>query len=229
MKIDKQTKSPLAESYRQIWEAIADDLREDILDGSYKPGDRLKEAELAAKYGVSKTPVREALRYLERIGFVEIIPHTMVRVKKLRKKEVENLYSIETALEALAVREAIPNLTKSQLKFLERYASLIEKSYRERNFRAYEEANIAFHSSFWRASENENLFELIDNIRSRLQRYRTATRRYPDKFKGLASDHRKIVAAAKARDIETAEKIVRSHFEENARIILGLLKNGKEL
>jgi len=67
--------------YEQMWKTIAEDIKEDIINGHYKSQDRLKEAELAAKYSASKTPVREALRYLESIGFVEIFPHITARLK----------------------------------------------------------------------------------------------------------------------------------------------------
>jgi len=71
-----------------IWKAIAEDIEEDIISGHYKPLEREKGGDLAAKYSVSKTLIREAIRYLEGIGFVEMIPHTMIRVTKMNKKDV---------------------------------------------------------------------------------------------------------------------------------------------
>jgi len=85
--------------YKPIWETIADKLKEDIMNGIYLPGERLRENELAEKYASSKTPVKEALRYLEGIGFVEIVPYTMTLVKKMNREEVSDLYSIESVLE----------------------------------------------------------------------------------------------------------------------------------
>ena len=78
-------------SFKKLSKAIAEDIKEDIISGHYKSGERLKEADLAEKYSVSKTPIREAIRYLEGVGFIEMIPHTMIRVTKMDKKEVQNL------------------------------------------------------------------------------------------------------------------------------------------
>lgn len=214
-------------SYSQIWQAIAADIKENILNGRYKPEERLKESELAAKYQVSKTPVREALRYLENMGFVEIVPHTMACVKRMSQKEVENLYSIQSVLEGLAVRKAITYLQEEHIQSLKRFAGLLEKHYKNRNLSEYEKANIQFHALFWKVADNENLYQLTDNIRSRLQRFRTATRRYPEEFEELVADHQRIIDVAIQKDAEEAERLVRRHLERNGEIIIGLLKKEK--
>ena len=214
-------------SYSQIWEAIAADIKEEILNGRLKPDERLKESVLATKYRVSKTPVREALRYLESTGFVEIVPHTMACVKRMSQKEVENLYSIQSVLEGLSVRKSIPHLQEDHIQSLRRFSGLLEKHYQSRNLSEYEKANIQFHALFWKAADNENLYELTDNIRSRLQRFRTATRRYPEEFKELVADHQKIIGVAMKKDAEAAERLVRRHIERNGEIIIGLLKREK--
>ena len=110
----------------------------------------MKEAALAEKYSVSKTPVREALRFLERIGFVEIVPHTMACVKSINKKEIENLYNIQSVLEGLAVRQAIPNLQKDDHQEMEKYLGLLQKSHQEENYPEYEKANIEFQTLIWK-------------------------------------------------------------------------------
>jgi DNA-binding GntR family transcriptional regulator len=220
-------KGPPVKSYSQIWQAIAADIKENILNGRYKPEERLKESELAAKYQVSKTPVREALRYLENMGFVEIVPHTMACVKRMSQKEVENLYSIQSVLEGLAVRKAITYLQEEHIQSLKRFAALLEKHYKNRNLSEYEKANIQFHALFWKVADNENLYQLTDNIRSRLQRFRTATRRYPEEFEELVADHQRIIDVAIKKDAEEAERLVRRHLERNGEIIIGLLKKEK--
>lgn len=217
------------QAYKQIWQTVAEDIKENIINIVFEPEQRLKETELAEKYGVSKTPIREALRYLAAIGFVEIFPNRMARVRKVKRKEVEDLYDIESVLEGLAVREAVPNLESDHIKSMGKYADLLERSYRERDFYGYEKANISFHTIFWKASDNESLIELIENIRARLQRFRTATRRFPERFRDLVRDHRKITEAAVKRDAEGAERLVRQHFEKNGEIILSLLENEEKL
>ena len=211
-------------AYQQIWQTVAEDIKENIINNVFKPEERLKETELAEKYGVSKTPIREALRYLAGIGFVEIFPNRMARVRKVERKEVEDLYDIESVLEGLAAREAVPNLTKGHYEKMERYVDLLEKYSAENNSREYEKANINFHSIFWEASQNQRLFHLIRNIREQLQRFRFVTRRYPEKFAGLVGDHRKILDVLIKKDAEASERLVRSHFEKSGEIIVALLE-----
>ncbi len=215
--------------YKQIWEAIAEEIKEGVLSGSYKPEERLKEAELAEKYSVSKTPVREALRYLESIGFVEIVPHTMARVKKMNKKEVEDLYTIQSVLEGLAAREALNHLKDSDHKKMETCIDLLEKYSREKNSYEYEKANIKFHGIFWKACNNSKLTELINNIYEQLLKFRSVTRRYPERFKDLVADHRKIFEAAVQRDAEKVDHLFRRHVEKQKKYIVDILEKENHL
>ena len=212
--------------YKPIWETIADRLKEDIMNGVYLPGERLRENELAEKYASSKTPVKEALRYLEGIGFVEIVPYTMTLVKRMNREEVSDLYSIESVLEGLAARRAAVNLSKGQVSRMERHMELLEKNFRENNHARHEKANIDFHSVLWEASGSAKLQELINSIRQQLQRFRTVTRRYPERFADLVGDHRKILETLVQGDPGEAERVVRRHFETSGEIIMRLLETG---
>ena len=210
-------------AYEQMWETVAEDIKEDIINGHYKSQERLKEAELAAKYSVSKTPVREALRYLESIGFVEIIPHTMARVKAIDKKEAGNLFTIQSVLEGLAVCQAIPNLKKGDYEKMRKCISLKEEYSRKDAPSKHEQANINFHAIIWRAANNKNLIELTNNIYEQCQRYRVISRRYPEGFENGAADHREILDAIIQKDIEKAERLMRSHLENYWKHISDLL------
>ena len=210
-------------AYEQMWETVAEDIKEDIINGHYKSQERLKEAELAAKYSVSKTPVREALRYLESIGFVEIIPHTMARVKPIDKQEAGNLYSIQSVLEALAVRQAIPNLKKGDYEKMEKCITLEQGYSNQDRPSKHEQANMDFHEFIWRASNNKNLIELTNNIYEQCQRYRVISRCYPGIFKNRVPDHREILDAIIAKDIEKAEGAMRRHIEDYGKTVLALL------
>ncbi|MBW1736909.1 MAG: GntR family transcriptional regulator [Deltaproteobacteria bacterium] len=210
--------------YKQIWKAIAEGIKEDIISGYYRPGDRLVEAELAAKYDSSKTPVKEALRYLNGIGFVEVVPYKGAIVTKMDKNDVISLYKIQSVLEALAAREALPNLGKADYDKMETYAGLLENYYREGKKDKYEKANLMFHSVVWGGLDNRNLIDLIITIREKLQRYRPITRRYPEKFKELVAEHRKMIHVLKEKDVNRAEKMVRRHYEKNAEIIVSILE-----
>jgi DNA-binding GntR family transcriptional regulator len=215
--------------YKQIWEAIAEEIKEGVISGRYKPEERLKEAELAEKYSVSKTPVREALRYLEGIGFVEIVPHTMARVKKMNKKEVEDLYTIQSVLEGLAAREALNHLKDGDHKKMETCLDLLEKYSREKNSYEYEKANIKFHGIFWKACNNSKLTELINNIYEQLLKFRSVTRRYPERFKNLVADHRKIFEAVVQCDAGKVDHLFQRHVEKQKKYIVDILEKENHL
>ncbi len=211
--------------YKQIWEAIADGIKEDIFNGYYKLGEPLKEIVLAKKYESSKTPVKEALRYLEGIGFVEIISYKGARVKNMNKGEVLSLYNILGALEGLAARGATPNLNKKHYEKLDKYAGLLETYFQENEPAKYEKTNLVFHSIIFEDLDDTKLTELFNQIREQLQRYRPVTRRYMDRFQEVVSDHRKLIEAFVQEDAEKAEGVIRRHYERSGEIIVGLLES----
>ena len=209
---------------RQVWKAIAEDIKEDIISGRYKPLERVKEGDLAAKYSVSKTPIREAIRYLEGIGFVEMVPHTMIRVTKMNKKDVQNLYRIWSVLEGLAARESLWNLTKTDFQDMERYATLTERHFRNNNYHQYTKANNGFHSVIWRASDNQQLTEQLQNTYEKIQRFHSVPLRFPHRFKDLVPDHRKILKAILKKDEEKTEMLARRHVQKQEQYTVELLE-----
>ena len=215
--------------HKQIWETIADDIQEGILSGDYKPWERLVEADLAAKYSVSHTPVREALRYLSNLGFVEIVPRTMVRVKGLDKKEIEDLGAIQCVLEELAVLNAVPNLRERHFKEMEKSIARIEKHYNRKEYLEYEEANVRFHETIWKASDNNELIIMLENIYNRIHRFRAVTRRYPAKSKDLIDVHKEILKAAVQMDSKKAATLTRSHLEEFFQDVISFLEKDESL
>ncbi len=169
------------------------------------------------------------MRFLEGIGFVEIVPYKMTLVKRLNKEEVSDLYGIESVLEGLAARKATLHLTKNRITRMERCIAQLEKNFQEGNHSRHEKANIDFHSVIWEASESQRLQNLINSIRQQLQRFRSVTRRYPEKFADLVMDHRSILEALVQGDAGEAEKVVRRHFERSGETIVSLLEAEKSI
>jgi DNA-binding GntR family transcriptional regulator len=209
---------------KQVWKAIAEDIKEDIISGRYKPLERVKEGDLAAKYSVSKTPIREAIRYLEGIGFVEMVPHTMIRVTKMNKKDVQNLYRIWSVLEGLAARESLWNLTDRDFQDMERYASLTERYFHDNNYPQYTKANNSFHALIWRASDNQQLVEQLQNTYEKIQRFHSVPLRFPHRFKDLVPDHRNILEALSQKDEEKTEMLARRHVQKQEQYTVELLE-----
>jgi DNA-binding GntR family transcriptional regulator len=208
---------------KQVWKAIAEDIKEDIISGHYKPLERVKEGDLAAKYSVSKTPIREAIRYLEGIGYIEMIPHTMIRVRKMNKKDVQNIYRILSVLEGLAAREALWKLTNRDFEVMEKYATIMEGYSQDNNYYQYSKANNSFHAVIWQASDNQQLIDQLQNTFEKIQRFHSVPRRFPDRFKDLAPDHRKILKAISRKDEEKTEMLARRHVQKHEEYIVELL------
>ncbi|MCC6196090.1 MAG: GntR family transcriptional regulator [Burkholderiales bacterium] len=211
---------------KQVWEAVAEDIKESIIGGRHPPLSRLKEADLAATYAVSKTPIREALRHLERMGFVEVIPHTMVIVRKVDATEARNLFAIQSVLEGLAARQAVPNLHDEHFRVLRTYATLVDRHRDDGNVSESEKANYDFHSVLWNASGNEELLELLQKTHERIQRYRCVTRRDPGRFDDIDPGHAEILDALAGRDQDRSEQILRRHIESYGQAIVELMEGG---
>ena len=209
---------------KQIWHYIVDDLKEGIIAGRYKPGQRLREADLALKYSVSKTPVREALRYLASIGFVELVPNVGARVKNINVAEVKELFQIQIVLERLAVEEAITNLGKADYDRLEEYISQMKDCLQRKDYRGYEKANMDFHALIWERSGNKNLFKMLQNVYERLHKTRAVMRWQPEVSWAKVSEHRAILDALVKKDHDKAKELLSSHIEGFRKAIVAALK-----
>lgn len=208
---------------KHFWRTIAQNIKEDIINGVYEPLERIKESDLAKKYDVSKTPIREALRYLEGIGFLEIIPHTMVRVTEMNKKEVHDLYRIQCVLEGLGIEEALPNLDQKDYEEMDLCATLMEKYVQKEDYSNYSKSNHHFHFIIWKASNNQRLFEILVNTHERIERFHVVPRKFPERFKTLVKDHRKIIKALMNKDSEKARSLIMDHVQKQEKLITELI------
>ncbi len=200
--------------YRQVWQEIADSIIEDILNGHYQPEERLKETQLAEKYDTSNTPVREALRYLERVGFVTIRPRIGAIVKGISEKEIRDLVAVQCVLEEFAVTESVNNLRKNDIEKLKQCVEKIEKYFNKRNYAAYEKANVDFHSTIWRASKNKELIELLNSIYMKSQRISVFSRKSPNWNRDVIGLHWNILNAVIDRDGKKTGELIRNGLEK---------------
>jgi DNA-binding GntR family transcriptional regulator len=198
--------------FNQIWESIAQVLKESIVKGELKPGQRLKIEEVTVRYGVSNTPVREAFRYLATQGFVENIPRKKVIVKEYTLKEIEDIYAIHTVLEGLAAKQAAQRYSDKELKKLGEVYRRMEKYFQDTNLAKYIQADKEFHGSFIGSSENLLLLPMAENLSSLIERFRFMTLRFPKRVRESLNEHKRILTAFRNREPETAEKEVKNHL-----------------
>lgn len=198
--------------FNQIWESIAQDLKESIVKGKLKPGQRLKIEEISTQYGASNTPVREAFHYLASQGFVENIPRKKVIVKEITLKNIEDIYAIHTVLEGFAAKLAAQYYKEKDLKKLEDVYSRMEQCFQDGDLAKYIKVDKEFHGSFIHCSENLVLVPMAENLSSRIERFRFMTLRFPERAKESLNEHKRILSAFRNREPETAEKEVKNHM-----------------
>ena len=201
--------------HKQLWQAVADQLRDEILDGRLSAGSRLVETELAERFGVSRGPVRDALAELARAGLAVDLPRRGTFVPSLTEKDLAEVYVIRRAIEEAAVRLAIEQGTDQDITAM--YATLeqTERAYRADDLAAAWEADMAFHRCFCRMSGNGRLLMLFDELSSQtvlLMRTALATHASLG-WTPPVEVHRQIADAIRAREPRAASAAVGAHFQ----------------
>ncbi|MBC7323406.1 MAG: GntR family transcriptional regulator [Acetomicrobium sp.] len=192
---------------------VYDELLHKILMRQLKPGERLAEVNLAVTLGVSRTPVREALRRLASQGLLEIIPNVGARLVSPSQKDVEDTFKVRSVLETTAIRFALQNMDETNLEELEEVIAQEEKAIRRGEFEEYLAVNEDFHRIIAHLSGNEVLESFIKNCIARISIY-TAIIDSPihEILESSLSEHKKILEAIRERDVSKAEKNMEEHM-----------------
>lgn len=211
---------------KPLRERIADRIRSDIVKGVFGSGERLIEPKLAEIYGISRTPIREALRQLEGEGFIEIVPRKGAVVKELTISDIDNLYAIKANLEGLAARQAVENITNKDIDKLvsvnEKFISLFKGG--DGVIEEYLKYNISFHNYFIKMSNNAKLIEILEGLNKNFQRFRTVLVSKVDRVEEAYAEHNKIIEAFRKRNAEYVEKAVRYHIESGWNYLRSKIK-----
>lgn len=212
------------DSYKPLRELVLEAIREAIINGTLKPRERLMEIQLAEELGVSRTPVREALRKLELEGFIVMVPRKGAYVADLSFKDIADVFEIRAALEALAAGLAAERITDEELEEMERL--LVEKAeaIAANDMEKLVAVDTRFHDTLYRASRNERLYNIISNLREQIQRFRTTSLAYPGRMKQSLEEHRGIVEALQARDVQLARNLAQEHIENAENSMLEAIK-----
>lgn len=213
--------SPIAlENYRPLREIVFETLREAIITGVLKPGERLMEVQLAEEMGVSRTPVREAIRKLELENFVVMVPRKGAYVADISTKDIVDVYEIRAALESLAAGLAAERITDEELEELQR---ILVQNAESQSLEDLIAVDTKFHDVLYRASRNERLVQIISNLREQIQRFRSTTLASPGRIKNTLEEHKKIVDAVSERNILLAQQLAQEHIDNAENSMLDLL------
>lgn len=187
-------------------------LRKQILTGVYKPGDSLIELRLSEELGVSRTPIREALRQLELEGLVQAIPNKGAVVKGVTNQDVEDIFTIRTRIEGLAARWAAEKITDEEIKELKEALEFEEFYTAKNDVEHLMTFDSKFHDIIFRASKSSPLMHMLSTFHHYIQSARNKSFDTPGRPPKALEEHRAIFEAISNRDADTAEELTIRHI-----------------
>jgi len=212
-------KKPL-EKHLTLREKILENIRDAIISGSLKAGSRVSEPELAERYGISRTPIREAFRQLESEGYLTVIPRRGAIVSEFSPKDIEEFYAIKSVMEGYAARRACENLSAKDLDRLQTINNKLAGLARIGNIKLFFKVHSDFHELFIQAADNEKLHELIAGLVTKFQRLRFASLSLPGRMEVSVQEHEKIIEAFRKKDPDLAETLVRKNAEYGGQVLI---------
>ena len=203
-------------AYLPLRDVVFNTLREAILKGELRPGERLMEIQLANKLGVSRTPIREAIHMLEQEGLVVTMPRKGAEVAKMTLKDMEDVLEIRAALDELASHVACQRITEEQLSRLKDRKQDFEHSLRSGDVKLIAEADVRFHDVIYEATGNPKLINLLSNLREQIYRYRVEYLKNTDNYPVLIKEHEAVYQSLADRNEEQATLAIREHVANQA-------------
>ena len=212
----------MVNEYRTLQEIVFDTIKNKIIKGEFKPGQRLVASDLAKEMDVSRMPIRESLAKLESIGLVELIPHKGAIVNELSAKDYVEIFHIRSALEGLAARLACPNLTEEDIEIMRAANDKVRKMM-DKDDVEFQRVNRVFHSTIWKRTKSSRLQELLSNLYSEAAQYRHMVVIRPGRMKKVFEEHEAFLDALIKRDAYMAEKMVKEHYESTLTWLIKIL------
>lgn len=208
------------DNYKPLREIVFETLREAIIQGRLEPGERLMEIQLAEEMGVSRTPVREAIRKLELEGFVVMVPRKGAYVAGVSVKDIVDVFEVRAALEALAAGLAAERATDEEIEEMERAVLQIYEVSSGNNLNTLVERDTNFHELIYKASRNQRLVQIVIHLKEQIQRFRTTSLALPGRGRHAVEEHKNIVEAISSRNVELAGNLAREHIETAEQLFL---------
>ena len=213
------------DEYLPLRDVVFKTLRQAILKGELEPGERLMEIQLADRLGVSRTPIREAIRKLELEGLVLMIPRKGAEVAKISEKSLRDVLEVRRSLEELAAELACQRMDAEALKDLEDAQKAFIQAVESGETMTMAEADEHFHDVIYMGTGNTRLVQILNNLREQMYRYRLEYIKDADKRQILMVEHEHILKALTLRHIQEAKMAVREHIDNQE---ITILKNLKE-
>lgn len=211
-------------AYLPLRDVVFNTLREAILKGELKPGERLMELQLASKLGVSRTPIREAIRMLEQEGLAVTIPRKGAEVAKMTEKDMEDVLQVRDALDELAASIACEQITAEELEELKRTMREFEESTKTGDVKRIAEVDVKFHDIIYKATRNPKLENILNNLREQMYRYRVEYLKDEKNFPVLIKEHSEIVDGLAKKNKEKVITAMHKHVENQANAVKEVIR-----
>ena len=195
--------------YLPLRDVVFNTLRQAILKGELAPGERLMEIQLAERLGVSRTPIREAIRKLELEGLVLMIPRKGAEVAKISEKSLRDVLEVRRSLEELAIELACQRMTEEEVDAQEEFKAAVACG----DAMKIAETDETYHDVIYKGTGNDRLVQILNNLREQMYRYRLEYIKDEDKRQILLLEHDKILKAVKLRRVEEAKEAMREHID----------------
>ena len=215
------------DQYLPLRDVVFNTLRQAILRGELKPGERLREVQLADKLGVSRTPIREAIRKLELEGLVVMVPRRGAEVAEITEKSLRDVLEVRGALEELAVELACDRILDEDIQKLHDAAKEFEDVSKSDDVTALAEADVRFHDIIYFATRNQRLIQLLYNLREQMYRYRVEYLKRTEVYPTLFAEHEHIIECLAKRDKDAAKQAVNTHVDNQAKKVADTIRTKK--
>ena len=216
------------DEYLPLREVVFKTLRNAIVHGEFEPGERLMEVTLAKRLGVSRTPVREAMRMLELEGLVVMIPRRGAEVARITAKDLSDALEIRMALEDLAAGLACKRIDDEGRARLRQVCDDFKRAVNSKVIPEIVDADVAFHNAIMDVTNNQRLINMAQSLREQVYRYRVEYVKdfsYHDK---LVAEHEALMNAILDGDVDKAKEITRKHIYDQEQIVIANVTKNRE-
>ena len=214
--------------YLPLRDVVFNTLRQAILKGELKPGERLMEIQLANKLGVSRTPIREAIRKLELEGLVLMIPRKGAEVAEITEKNMLDVLEVRKALEELAAQLACERITEEGLAELKAAAKEFEQVLKTNDVTKIAEADVKFHDVLYLSTDNQRLVTLLNNLREQMYRFRVEYLKKEEYHPLLLEEHKKIIEAIESHDQAEVNNIIDLHIDNQMETVTDIIRENEK-
>lgn len=212
------------DAYLPLRDVVFNTLREAILRGDLVAGERLMELQLAAKLGVSRTPIREAIRMLEQEGLAITIPRKGAIVAGMTEKDMQDVLEIREALEELSVQVACDKITDEEIEKLQKNMKNFEHSLKSGDLKKMAQADVEFHDVIYQATDNPKLINMLNNLREQMYRYRVEYLKNPENHEQLLKEHEAIYKGIVEKDKQAVTNMIRKHISNQVDVVKNIIR-----